>query len=458
MSLIGSYRSHSRFLKIIFAFSLFALICMLGAFFVVQHVMRIPAALPPEPAPPAIVEETPASPAASGNSKSVQVALPPAATTSGTEEAVPAEEQGAVTQTAVLPADLQQTRVNAGLTDEVIAHIRAENASRYYYAHLTEHEQILYAELYFIMTHLAEDVLISAVDTHELEKVQNCVMNDHPEIFYISGYYSTRYTRGEETVGFSFTGRYLYDADVIASRNAAIENYIVQCLSGAPAGDDYARIKYIYEYIIAHTVYELNAPDNQNICSVMLSGASVCQGYAKAAQILLNRLGIECTLVVGTVVTPYNSGSHAWNLVKSNGQWYYLDVTWGDASFLDGDMISDNIGYDYLLTTTADIAHTHTVGSVVAMPLCDHIEDNYYVREGAYFTSVNWDQFAVLVQRRYDQGAPTVTFKCANDTVFRQMMTTLIDESAIFNYIHKAPGESLSFTRSDEQRSFTVWF
>ena len=79
-------------------------------------------------------------------------------------------------------------------------------------------------------------------------------------------------------------------------------------------------------------------------------------------------------------------------LVKVNGQYYYLDATWGDASYLtesgNGDALA-TINYDYLCITTQDILQTHTIDNPIPVPNCIVMLDNYYVKEGLYISSID---------------------------------------------------------------------
>ena len=53
----------------------------------------------------------------------------------------------------------------------------------------------------------------------------------------------------------------------------------------------------------------------------------VCEGFAKATQLLFTLCGVESYYVIGDTPT----GGHGWNIVKVNGNYYQLDVTWNDA-------------------------------------------------------------------------------------------------------------------------------
>lgn len=58
----------------------------------------------------------------------------------------------------------------------------------------------------------------------------------------------------------------------------------------------------------------------------LVSGKSICTGYAMLYKALCDRLGLPCWVVVGE--TP--EGTHAWNVVLVDGELRYVDTAEGD--------------------------------------------------------------------------------------------------------------------------------
>ena len=54
--------------------------------------------------------------------------------------------------------------------------------------------------------------------------------------------------------------------------------------------------------------YDDAAEDNQNICSVFIGKKSVCAGYSKAMQYLMEKQGLFCTYVTGEVTESFSDG------------------------------------------------------------------------------------------------------------------------------------------------------
>lgn len=339
--------------------------------------------------------------------------------------------------------------------------IRRAQENGYAYGMLSEAEQQLYLEIRDALLQFEENVKLSSCDKAEIAHVFQCVLNDHPEIFYVDGYTYTEYTLGDILKKITFTGTYRFTQDEIAEKQAEIDSYVNQCLADMPeAADDYTKVKYIYEYLIHHTEYDALAEDNQNICSVFIEGRSVCQGYAKATQYLLNEAGIFSTLVLGRVI---GGEGHAWNLVQIDGKYYYVDTTWGDASYqavggassYPGEKIP-TINYDYLCVTTEQMNLTHVLDNVVELPLCDSTEDNYYVREGLYFTEWDREQIEQIFREEYEKGSAYVTLKCADSEVYRQMQDALIMNQEIFQYLD-CPDGVVSYSDDEKQYSMSFW-
>ncbi len=341
-----------------------------------------------------------------------------------------------------------------------------QDADTYAFDSLSEAKQIWYSDIAEILGSYGEGVTLDregldqGLDETDIDGIFQCVLNDHPELFYVEGYSYTKYTRGEEITSIEFSGTYNVDFDTALAREQEIAEAVEPILAGVPEdAGDYDKVKYVYETIVLETDYQLTAPDNQNIYSVFVGHASVCQGYAKATQYLLNRLGVECTLVLGTV----ESGEgHAWNLVKEDGSYYYVDTTWGDASYQlaeDGgpqNLSLPDINYDYLNVTTAELVKTHTIENEVPMPACISTEDNYYVVEGACFSEYDRDQMKALFERALAQGREDVTVKCTDEVCYEQVLNALIGEQEIFDYLPDA-GNSIAYAQNDKQLSLTFW-
>lgn len=365
--------------------------------------------------------------------------------------------------------EVQQLETNASagaenVLTEASQIVKESGGHGYYYEQLSETEKVWYEEIYAILFSMSGELILSAegnvtVGADGLDKIFQCVMHDHPELFFVNGYTYTLYTYGEELAKIGFTGTYTMTAKEKEEMQKQIDAAVEECLSGIDMqASDYEKVKYVYEYVIYRTSYNQESAENQNICSVFIGKESVCQGYAKSVQYLLQKLDIPATLVIGKV---HGTESHAWNLIQVDGEYYYLDATWGDASYTSqGEAaavaVLPGISYDYLCVTTADMEKTHTIESPVTMPRCTAMSANYYVMEGAYFSSYDANALAALFDKGYDEDRVAVTLRCADETVYNTFMEELVTNQQIFNYLNSVDGR-VAFAQDADKLSMTFW-
>ncbi len=332
--------------------------------------------------------------------------------------------------------------------------------SELYYAYhcLDADKQQIYLEMLDSLTDLEQDTPLSTVDKSVLDLVFACVMNDHPEFFYVEGYQYTEYTTNNIVTNITFSGTFSMTKQEVVQTQVLIEQNLEECFREVPLNEDeYSTVKFLYEWLIDHTEYDKNAANNQNICSVFLEGRSVCQGYAKAMQYMLQKAQIQCLIVAGFT----NGERHGWNLVRVNDEYYYLDPTWGDASYTsnnseDGlDEFVPSINYDYFLVTTDEITRTHSIEKVVELPQCTAVKDNYFVREGLFLEGYDEQQLAQIFDSDAAREAGYVTIKCSIET-YAIMVQNLIESQKIFDFINKQ-GTSISYTCNENQQTISFW-
>lgn len=90
------------------------------------------------------------------------------------------------------------------------------------------------------------------------------------------------------------------------------------------------------------TVHDPATPDglphNKDPYGLLVEGYGICLGYATAFQLLMDLAGVECITVVGA--SGWSKEDHAWNMVRLEGEWYGVDVTWDDQTLTDPDSFS----------------------------------------------------------------------------------------------------------------------
>lgn len=156
-----------------------------------------------------------------------------------------------------------------------------------------------------------------------------------------------RYSLGGQPTAMTISLKYHLDVETLRDMKEetrtlladAKEDFDVSGLS------DYEIVCEVNDYLCDKIVYpeqEPYAADSHTAYSAFKKGSAVCDGYARAAKMLLNEFGIECDFVVGNA-----GGGHAWNLVKLDGNWYHMDVTWNDG----GAKWDRNARTAYLLVT-----------------------------------------------------------------------------------------------------------
>lgn len=93
----------------------------------------------------------------------------------------------------------------------------------------------------------------------------------------------------------------------------------------------YDKYRYLATYISLRTTYDYdleNGNQVSNIYGAINTGASICEGYAKAFKYLCKKANLWCSLVEGIT----NEEAHMWNLVKLDNEYYHIDITWADSS------------------------------------------------------------------------------------------------------------------------------
>lgn len=221
-----------------------------------------------------------------------------------------------------------------------------------YHAMLSDGQKDVYNQIYEAVLELKEDVaLCRQLDQSSIKNVMNAVFNDHPELFWLDTGYSYGYTSKGTVI--SVMLKYNETAQTLQTSKTKFLNAAAGVINGASTlTDDREKEQYVYKTLQNMCIYDENSALNQSAYSVLINGSSVCAGYSRAFQYIMQQLNIPCYFCTGYA----NGGYHAWNIVCIDGKYYNVDLSWDDSL---GD-ISNTFSYAYFNLTDKAISVDHT--------------------------------------------------------------------------------------------------
>lgn len=236
----------------------------------------------------------------------------------------------------------------------------------------------------------------------------NSLLQEDPRILYYAG--CTYYSNG--LVKF----QYAKDPQTAKTHGDALELKANDIIAGVikPEMSDYEKELAIHDYIVNHCRYDTAnveadtiPPESFSAYGALVNGVAVCEGYAEAMKLLLDKAGVPTMIVIG-----YSQGvGHAWNLVKIQNSYYQVDATWDDPVMNDG---TDVLTYTYFNLTDEEMAIDH-IWEKKDYPAGMNVAYNYH--QINKLTAQSSKEFIDIAVSQLTKGNKTVSIKLLNGVI-----------------------------------------
>lgn len=222
----------------------------------------------------------------------------------------------------------------------------------------------------------------------EFRLVLDATRRDHTEQFWMDSGYSTVASEDDDSFIVTMQPQYTMTGVQLADAKVAFEQATRSILARlTPDMSQYEMEKALHDMLAVQVDYVTGAPNAHNAYGALVENQAVCEGYAESLQYLLQRVGIQSVEVLGSSINPstQKQENHAWNIVRIDGEYYLIDLTWDDQGK------SRFLSYAYFNQTTAVFENDHvqwTVGyengetsaCIIDLPLCNATVENYYIK------------------------------------------------------------------------------
>lgn len=206
-------------------------------------------------------------------------------------------------------------------------------------------------------------------DLNDIKKSLEDVISNDPEFFYVQNFYLFA-SRASVTIN----PIYLLAKDDVDNIRSLCEKQAGKIIDKTVGKSEYDKARLIHDTLAKNITYKDDGKYNRHtIVGPLIERKAVCDGYSKAFSYILTKIGIENLLIRGSAKSPTSTKEepHAWNMVKLNGYWCHVDVTF------DSTLSNDFLRHDYFCLTDSMITMDHKYDET-AYPVAEMKGMDYY--------------------------------------------------------------------------------
>lgn len=335
--------------------------------------------------------------------------------------------------------------------DPAVPKLALGHAVKYFSRDMDDKTIGVYKQIYsgFLKHTEKIDITDGVIHKDDIGALLELCTSASPKISYVSQDYVI--CVDEENFVTEIDVKYSKTAKQIKTENSELDKKVSEIMEQCPQwGGDYDKVKYFHDVIVRSCEYSEDCENPYSAYGCLCQGQAVCEGYAKAMQILCEKSGILCIPVLGKGVSANEWEPHMWNKIRIDNKWYGFDLTWDDPVC---DFGSDYVRYDYFGITDDEMDRDHITDEKKYMkyPEADSLEADYFIQSGLYcYTDDNRYDFVYnSVIKAMSNGEVYAKMKCADVYTYNSLLSEIFtadeeENAAFFEILDRCVAEGYS--------------
>lgn len=206
------------------------------------------------------------------------------------------------------------------------------------------------------MMNCEEEIFLNEPSSEEKVNLAMHLLNEQDvELIHFSGSEGWTYMINPEGLITSIRFNYTMSKEELDLALEEMQNAANGILVQTASMSDYEKSVFFNDWLTDNVDYDLEAPNAHSAYGALVEQRAVCDGYAMAMSMLMNQAQAEAIVMHGFSLSnpqeasaydfqgvtieydsngqpeaPEGMGGHAWNAVKLDDGWYYLDSTFND--------------------------------------------------------------------------------------------------------------------------------